>query len=421
MRTATISAGTRRQPAYTVACYGDVRGWGGGVSLTRAVAEQLAEREPSTTLIGVENPRGRRSAMPPRGLSWTQAPPPSRRAWRWKSWRAGAQLARWLRNLPPPSHAFVSASPFWTVAAARAWPGVRSVYLFPCLLTHCLPFARGAGSFWSRVDLAGVRATERAALRGADLILVPTQLARDEILRFEPSCAGRLARCDFGLRDGAIPEEQRGRLRRDLGIPADAFVALAAGVCDRNKAFDLLLTELRDTPARVMAVIVGAGPEAAALRVQASELGLIQRVRFMGSQPDLGRALAVCDVVVSTSHYDTYPNVLLEGLAARRPVLAPRHEPPHVYAGIAELLDAEGGGRTYERGRAGALGEQLTALANEPGTWASLAAQAQSLAARRLRWDELIDRIMQPTRPRASAPARSLWKGLLTWPALAKS
>jgi glycosyltransferase involved in cell wall biosynthesis len=69
--------------------------------------------------------------------------------------------------------------------------------------------------------------------------------------------------------------------------------------------------------------IVGDGPERANLRQLAEQLGLAQRVRFLGplSRPEALQTLAACHVLVHPSVHDSGGWVCLEAMAAARPVI----------------------------------------------------------------------------------------------------
>jgi glycosyltransferase involved in cell wall biosynthesis len=70
------------------------------------------------------------------------------------------------------------------------------------------------------------------------------------------------------------------------------------------------------------ALIVGDGPEQAALDSLARELGLLpDTVEFLGRRDDVPAILAAADVLLVTSEHEGFPNVILEAMAAGRPVV----------------------------------------------------------------------------------------------------
>ncbi len=115
--------------------------------------------------------------------------------------------------------------------------------------------------------------------------------------------------------------------RANLDTPADAPLLLALGRLHRNKAFDVLLQALANVPAAVL-WLAGAGPEEAALKRLARELGVTPRVRFLGWRADVGALLAACDLFVCPSRHEPLGNAVIEAWSAGKPVVAARAPGP---------------------------------------------------------------------------------------------
>jgi glycosyltransferase involved in cell wall biosynthesis len=69
-------------------------------------------------------------------------------------------------------------------------------------------------------------------------------------------------------------------------------------------------------------VLVGDGEMRPALEAQIRSLGLEQRVRLHGSEPDARAVYGAFDIVVQASQSEGLPNVLLEAASAARPIVA---------------------------------------------------------------------------------------------------
>lgn len=118
------------------------------------------------------------------------------------------------------------------------------------------------------------------------------------------------------------------RIRASVGASPFADGAprvVAVGKLSRQKGFDLLIeawaTIAADVaPARL--TIVGGGGEAGALERLAEEAGVADSVELVGQRPDAWSYIAHSRIFVLSSRYEGLPNVLLEALALRRPVLA---------------------------------------------------------------------------------------------------
>lgn len=118
--------------------------------------------------------------------------------------------------------------------------------------------------------------------------------------------------------------EVRKRMREELGL-GDAFVWLAVGRFDPQKdypnmlrAFSQVIKEHPDT----LLIIVGDGPVRQAMEELASNLGLKDRVRFLGIRRDIAEVMNAADGYVISSSWEGMPNVLLEASTTGLPIVA---------------------------------------------------------------------------------------------------
>jgi glycosyltransferase involved in cell wall biosynthesis len=102
-------------------------------------------------------------------------------------------------------------------------------------------------------------------------------------------------------------------------------LAIAIGSLAPVKRFDRFLDALalaRRTVPGLKALLAGDGPERAALERQAAALGLWpDHLAFLGRRQDVPCLLRQADVLVLTSDHEGFPNVVLEAMAAGRPVV----------------------------------------------------------------------------------------------------
>lgn len=111
--------------------------------------------------------------------------------------------------------------------------------------------------------------------------------------------------------------------REMLDTPQGAFIVVAVGRFVKIKGYDMLVRALAHMPGAVL-WLVGDGEERPALERLASELGVIDRIRFVGWQTDPGPFLAAADVVAMSSSHETLGNVILEGWSMGKPVVSTR-------------------------------------------------------------------------------------------------
>ena len=99
---------------------------------------------------------------------------------------------------------------------------------------------------------------------------------------------------------------------------------LFVGRIVHQKGLDLLFNALATQPVTVTADIIGDGPERAELVRQAADLGITNRVRFLGwlSREALSVHLQAADAFVFPSREEGMPNAVLEAMACGLPVIA---------------------------------------------------------------------------------------------------
>ncbi len=192
-------------------------------------------------------------------------------------------------------------------------------------------FQRQAGGVRNRL----LRASRNAALRRATHVLVPSAYLRDvalgwglepERLTVVPNPAPVLP---------LLPS--RDEERDALGVEGVTFAA--AGRLTRQKALgDALAALARVDGARLL--VAGDGPERAELEQTARELGVSDRVRFLGALPrdEVLRVFRAADAALLTSAWENLPHSVLEALAVGTPVIA------SAVGGVPEVVrDGENG------------------------------------------------------------------------------
>lgn len=115
--------------------------------------------------------------------------------------------------------------------------------------------------------------------------------------------------------------------RESYDTPADKPLILAAGRLHVNKAFDTLLHALVKVPEATL-WLAGSGPEEAALKALCDELGLNERVRFLGWRTDVTTLMRSVDLFVCPSRYEGLGSIVMESWAHQCPIVATNSEGP---------------------------------------------------------------------------------------------
>ncbi|ADO68417.1 glycosyltransferase family 4 protein [Stigmatella aurantiaca] len=184
--------------------------------------------------------------------------------------------------------------------------------------------------------------------------------------------------------------EERQALRDPLGLPRGPVVTYSGRLAP-EKGVDVLLEAwallVRARPEATL-VLLGNGPEEAALRRRVAQLGLGASVRPMGAVSDVPAWLRASDVFALASRTEGLPVALLEGMACALPAVATR------VGGTPEVLDDGVHGRLVPSENPSALAEGLIeALA--PGTGARWGAAARARVEARFSLDAIAHRLLQ--------------------------
>jgi len=116
-------------------------------------------------------------------------------------------------------------------------------------------------------------------------------------------------------------------LRGELGLPAQTCLAVLVASLRRDKGIEVMLDAVARMRERVHVAIVGGDGEpdyAAEMRARSVELGVADRVSFLGARADVPALLRGADLGLMSSHTESGPLVLIEYLAAKLPIVATR-------------------------------------------------------------------------------------------------
>lgn len=121
------------------------------------------------------------------------------------------------------------------------------------------------------------------------------------------------------------------------------------------------------------------------LRAQATRLGVSDRVRFLAFRSDVPRLMRLVQVVLHTSTApEPFGRVIVEGMLARRPVVATRA------GGVEEILEDNVTGVLVPPGNAEALAAAITGLLEDPARAGRLAEAGRVNAEERFSVDAMV-------------------------------
>ncbi len=176
---------------------------------------------------------------------------------------------------------------------------------------------------------------DRFSLRHADRTLTVCQAFADQLTRRGVPRA-RIRVQHMPIRPYTLDPVRVRLLREELGIDPQMRVVLSVGRLSREKGHEYLIKAFAECCARNKAddptlILVGDGPELASLRQLASSCLPPKSFIFTGHRDDVSGFYGLASIFVLPSLSEGTPNVLLEAMAAKVPVIATK------VGGIPEL------------------------------------------------------------------------------------
>ncbi|MEZ4710761.1 MAG: glycosyltransferase [Caldilineaceae bacterium] len=236
------------------------------------------------------------------------------------------------------------------------------------------------------------RTMARFAMRQANLLTANSTDLRDAVLEIEPAAVSRFDLIIYGTdpqkfvpdatgvgelkqqwRSRGVVEWREGAHASSSTPPllhsSTPFFLLCVGRMTPKKGFDVLIRALAqpELAARdVLAVMVGEGDQKAALQTLAHELGVAERLRWVGNVPNdqISRYYNACDVLINPSVRNPVDGLnvcVLDAMSCAKPVVAsdvsgsplavvdgetgllvPENDPADLAAALAKLIDDPG-------------------------------------------------------------------------------
>ena len=211
---------------------------------------------------------------------------------------------------------------------------------------------------------------ERHAFRRTRRVVAVSDLVRQELLRVGVPAASITV-----ITNGVDADEFRpGPPERDrFGLPQGVPVALFAGdLKSSRKNLDTVLRAQAAVPGLHLAVAGRA--EDTPYPAAARQLGIADRVHFIGFQRDMPALMRSVDLLLFPSRYEPFGLVLLEALATGLPVVTARS------AGASQILTPEVGVVLQDSDDHAMLARTVTELLGDDARRRAMSARARDLA-----------------------------------------
>jgi glycosyltransferase involved in cell wall biosynthesis len=178
-------------------------------------------------------------------------------------------------------------------------------------------------------------------------------------------------------------------LMNDVGLKAGERILMTAGRLHRQKGYDLLIQALpmvQKSFSGVKLLILGEGEEEKSLKKLAHSLEISEKVLFLGLRSDVDRLLQCSEIFVLPSRWEGFPNVLLEAMAAGKPVVAT------AVGGVRELVVDEVTGILVPPQDETALADAITLLLSDKKRALAMGAAGRERVLQRFSMDAMLSK-----------------------------
>jgi len=278
--------------------------------------------------------------------------------------------------------------PFHLIRLERALTDLRADIVHTFLLTASL-YGRLAAMFARVPIIVGTEVNiyenkeprhitaERWLMSTTDAVVVSAGSVRDfyiEQVGAEPSKVEVIYNAVDWSQLGTT--RTRDEMRDELQIDRRAPVAGIVARLTEQKAHSVLLSSMASTPGLepLHLVVVGDGHLRESLERLARDLGIADRVRFLGARRDLGNLMSAMDMFVMPSLWEGLPLSMVLAMGAGLPVVATR------VAGIPEVVQDGTTGLLVPPNDARSLGEALAQLVRNQDLRRALGTAAKAAA-----------------------------------------
>ena len=178
---------------------------------------------------------------------------------------------------------------------------------------------------------------ERFLARWTDVLITINQ---EDYRRAKKFKAGRVVYIpgvgiDIAKFSEPIFEEQRQKIRAEIGVPKDAVLLCSVGELNRNKNHSLVIKALAQLEnGNVHYCIAGEGECRESLTALSQKLGVAERVHLLGYRSDVQQLYKSSDIFCFPSLREGLPVSLIEAMASGLPCVASR------IRGNVDLIDA---------------------------------------------------------------------------------
>ena len=230
---------------------------------------------------------------------------------------------------------------------------------------------------WPPRKVAALQQIDKLTARHARPVFVAcSQTVRDSAIRNlrVPDTDVRVIYNSIDQATLVCEPQEAAEVRQEQNIPANGFVFLNVGRLELQKGQPVLLRAFQrvaaDLPNTYLA-FVGEGSQTKPLAALTAELGLTERVKFLGRRTDVGACLEMADVFVFPSLFEGLPLAPIEAMLKSLPCIVTSIDP------VLELFADDDTGVVVAPGSVDELAAAMRKVRGDPELRKRLGTQAR--------------------------------------------
>ncbi|MCC9043604.1 glycosyltransferase [Myroides sp. M-43] len=207
-----------------------------------------------------------------------------------------------------------------------------------------------------RLQSSFFRKLEKLIYRNYNTIICITEKVKDSLLSFNVVRHNKIEVIENGVNISKVASSIEADRTEFSYLGSDILLIMVAGF-RREKDQDTVIRSLSKLPNNYKLLLVGDGERKEILIRLVDELGLNERVSFLGVRNDVYSLVKMCNIAILSSHWEGFGLVAVEAMACGIPVIASNVD------GLAQVV--EGGGMLFEKGDINDLVSKVISLENE--------------------------------------------------------
>lgn len=275
-----------------------------------------------------------------------------------KDAKAVVEVGRRLHELRPDLISTHSAKAGWLGRTVGRALGIPTLFT-----AHGWSFTDGVPALQRRFYIGVERLTATLATR----IITVSEYDRTLALEHRIAPANKIVTVHNGVHD--VDRSHRAT----PAAPGAPVRLITVARFEAQKDHLLLIRSLGSLRDRAWNLtIIGDGPLMAASQQLAADLGLVDRIHFLGLRKNVGELLAASDAFVLATNWEGFPRSILEAMRAGLPVISSS------VGGVAESVREGVTGFLVPRGDQPALTDRLARVIDRPDLRAQLGANGRA-------------------------------------------